>query len=510
MFSTDRHPIGYACQRAVGNIRGMVIYPSGCGRLFTGFCLVLLASCSKLAGPDYVRPELPEKAQWSELSGREITTSEIIQPDWWKGFNDPQLNELIQKAIDEGLDLKIAAARLDKAGIALEKDRFPLIPNIVLAPTESITASKEEDGDATTSRESERLGAGLSWEIDIWGKIRKGVKASEAGYKATEMDWRAAYLTLVSSVAERYFQIRLFDEQISHQIASEQQNKELLAIYEAQYKEGLIPRTQILKQKSELNSLKKQLLDLQRSRDEAELKLATLLGMPAGDLFIPVGNLRESIDLVEVPAILPADLLSRRPDVLVAEYGVLQAHHLVGKARLARLPTISLSGSAKTGESLYSTLLNTWSFGLAQSFAPMFDRNLKIDVKSNEADVRIAIEQYRKAVLNAFEETEIALLNLDSRKQQMQELQDQVGYLTVVHGVQQSRLKEGLMSQLEVFETERTLLAAKQGILTQYQQLLNDTVTLYKAVGGGWPTEYVGDQNAPALQSKPSKDPAAE
>jgi NodT family efflux transporter outer membrane factor (OMF) lipoprotein len=463
-----------------------------------------------MAGPDYVRPELPEKEQWSELSGRKITTSEVIQPGWWKGFHDPYLNRLINKAIDQGLDLKIAAARLDRAGIGLKKERFPLTPTISVAPTESITRSKGESGGAETSRESERLGAGLSWELDIWGKIRKGVQASEANYKATEMDWRAAYLSLVANVADQYFQIRLFDEQVSHQLDAQKQNRELLGIYEQQYKEGLIPRTQILQQKSELNSLKKQLLDLQRSRTEAELKLATLLGMPAGDLSVPVGDLRKSIDLIEVPAILPGDLLARRPDVLAAEYRLLAAHHLVGKARLARLPTISLSASAKTGESLLSTLVNTWSFGVTQSLAPMFDRNLKIDVKSSEADVRIETEQYRKTVLNAYEETEIALLNLNSRKQQMQELEEQVSHLTVVQGVQQARLKEGLLSQLEVFDTERTLLAAKQGILSQYEQLLTDTVTLYKALGGGWPKENVAEDPAVARESEAASHSGSE
>jgi multidrug efflux system outer membrane protein len=452
-----------------------------------------------------VRPELPEKAQWSELSGRAITASEIIRPDWWKEFNDPYLNKLIRKAVDDGLDLKIAAARLDKASVDLRVARFPLRPTTTLAPTDSLTRSKEEDAKATTVRETEQLGASLKWEIDIWGKVRKGVQASEAGYKATEMDWRAAYLKLVASVAEKYFQIRLYDEQVLHQTAAEKQNRELLAIYEAQYKEGLIPTTTVLQQKSEVNSLKKQLLDLKRSRSEAELQLATLLGMPAGDLSVPAGDLRESIDLMEVPAVLPADLLSRRPDVLAAEYEVLRAHHLVGKARLSRLPTISLSAAANTGGGLFSTLINAWSFGLTKSLSPIFDRDLRIAAKSSRVDLRIAKEQYRIAVLNAFEEAEVALLNLRSRRQQMKELEEQVSHLSVVQGVQQWRLKEGLLSQLEVFETERTLLAAKQEILTQYEQLLNDTVTLYKALGGGWPAESVAEQSDVSRRSTTSQ-----
>lgn len=466
--------------------------------VITCLSVTLLSACSYNAGPDYQRPELPKKDQWSQLSGRELSTSEVIQPNWWRGFGDATLNELIQKALDDGLDLKIAAARLDQAGIQLLKDRFPLTPDITAAPTGSITRARSDDGVTDTNRESELVGASLNWEIDIWGKIRKGVKAAEAGYKGAEMDWRGAYLTLISDVAQRYFQIRLFDEQIDQQVTTMQQNLEFLKIYEAQYREGLIPETKILNQKSEINSLTNQLLDLKRSRTESELRLATLLGIPAGNFSVPVAPLRESVRLIGVPRFLPADLLSRRPDVLRAEFALLRSHHLVGKARLARLPTFSLSATANTGSSLVTRLVDSWSFGLASSLAPMFDRNLKIDVKINQADVRVQIHQYRKAVLKAFEEVEIVLLNLDSRQRQMRELEEQINRLRIVRGVQQARLQEGLVSQLEVFETERTLLSAQKGILSAYQQLLTDTLTLYKALGGGWPVETVTEESTVA------------
>jgi outer membrane protein TolC len=219
-----------------------------------------------------------------------------------------------------------------------------------------------------------------------------------------------------------------------------------------------------------------------------------LLGQPAGGLSVPVGNLRDSVRILEMPEVLPADVLSRRPDVLKAEYGVLQAHHLVGKARLARLPTFSLTGAAKTGQSFTSTVINTWTFGLAANWAGLFDRDLKIDVKLSEADVKIAREEYRKIVLEAYEEVEIALLNLNARQEQIKQLEAQVADLQVVRNVQDARLREGLVSQVEVFDTERSLLGAQQEILSTYQQLLSDTVTLYKALGGGWESERPGER----------------
>jgi NodT family efflux transporter outer membrane factor (OMF) lipoprotein len=453
---------------------------------------MLVAGCSTLQGPDYKRPDVPDKPQWSQLEGRELTTSEVIQPDWWHGFGDPYLIQLIQRAIDQGLDMRIAALRLDKAGVQLGKDRLSATPKVAIAPADTIARGKNNNEAAKTTRETESLGAGVTWELDIWGKIRKEMQAADARYRATEMDWRATQLALIASVAERYFEIRQFDEQVAQQIDSKKQAEELLGIYYAQHKEGMVPETKIRSQQAEIANLQNRLVDLQRGRTEAELKLATLVGVPAGELSVPVGNLRDSVRILEMPEVLPADVLARRPDVLKAEYDVLAAHHLVGKARLARLPTFSLTGAAKTGQSFTARVINTWTFGLAASWGGMFDRDLKMDVKLNEADLAISREEYRKTVLEAYEEVEIAMLNLNARREQIKQLEAQIADLQVVRNVQDARLREGLISQLEVFDTERSLLGAQQEILSTYEQLLTDTVTLYKALGGGWESEQPG------------------
>jgi NodT family efflux transporter outer membrane factor (OMF) lipoprotein len=465
-------------------------------RTLASLALIALAAagCGTIQGPAYKQPEVPDKPQWSQLEGRELTASEVIQPDWWHGFGDAYLTQLIQRGIDQGLDLRIAALRLDKAGVQLGKDRFSATPKVAVSPADAIARGKRDSEKSKTTRETETLGAGLTWELDLWGKIRKDLQAADARYRATEMDWRATHLTLIASVAERYFQIRQFDEQIAQQLASKGQAEQLLGIYRAQHEEGMVPETKIRSQKAEISSLQNRLLDLQRGRTEAELKLATLLGVPAGELSVPVGNLRDSVRIIELPEVLPADVLSRRPDVLKAEYGVLQAHHLVGKARLARLPTFSLTGAAKTGTSFVSTVINTWTFGLTASWSGLFDRDVAMDMKLSEADLAISREEYRKAVLEAFEEVEIALLNVNARQQQIKELEAQVADLQVVRNVQDARLREGLVSQLEVFDTERSLLGAQQEILSTYQQLLTDIVTLYKALGGGWSAERPGER----------------
>jgi outer membrane protein, multidrug efflux system len=465
-------------------------------RLALAICPLALAACSTVSGPDYQRPEVPTKADWSQLENRQLTASEVISPDWWTAFGDPYLNGLIQKAINQSLDLKLAALRLDRAGIELNKSRVGATPRLAAAPTDTIARQRENGARTETVRETEALGLGLSWELDVWGKIRKDLQAANAGYRASEMDWRATYLTLVGSVAQRYFEIHQLDEQIDQQTASKAQAENLLQVYQAQFAEGMIPETNLLTQKAEINSLTNRLVEMERSRTETEIKLSTLLGISQGELKVPAAGLRETVRLIDVPDVLPADMLARRPDVLKAEFDLLRAHHLVGKARLARLPTFSLSAVAKTGASLTSTFLNSWTFGLTQSWANLFDRDLKIDVKLSEADVAIAVEQYRKTVLQAFEEVEVALLNVEARKRQMGELEAQIASLQVVRTVQEARLREGLISQLELFDTERSLLSAQQEVLTTYQLLLTDTLTLYKALGGGWQAESMADRPA--------------
>jgi NodT family efflux transporter outer membrane factor (OMF) lipoprotein len=454
--------------------------------------LACLSGCSSLGGPEYERPTVVEKPNWSELEGRQVATTDVVRMDWWTAFGDSYLNQLIDTALQQGLDLKIASLRLEKAGITLQQQRFPLTPTITGGPVAAYQRGKQEGSDIISQSSAEAINLNLNWELDIWGKVKKGALAAEATYKSTEMDWRAAYLTLVTAVSELYFQIRQFDEQIAQQQASVDQKRELLGIWQQQYDEGMVPQTKILNQQSEISTGIQQLMELQRSRDEAEFKLATLTGTAAGDLTVPPGFLRNSIKLIPEPEVMPGDLLARRPDVLRAEYNLLAAHNLVGQARLARLPSLGLRASAGSGDGI-SPLISRWSYAFLLDWTSFLDRDKKIQVTLSEAEVKILTEDYRRAVLTAYEEVEIALLNLNVRRAQLTELENQTAVLEIVYKVQKAQLREGLVSQLEIFDTERTLLEAQQQVLSNYRSLLTDTLVLYKAVGGGWPVETVAN-----------------
>jgi NodT family efflux transporter outer membrane factor (OMF) lipoprotein len=298
---------------------------------------------------------------------------------------------------------------------------------------------------------------------------------------------------MVSDLSTTYFQILQLDEQSLRQQQALARGRQILSTYEAMHANGLLPNTRVLQQRAEVNRLASDLLELRRSRDIAGNALATLLGVPAGEFTVPPGRLQQTVQLPPVPAGLPAQLLDRRPDIVAAEFRVLEAYDLVGQAKLAQLPSISLTGRGGSASFALTDLLKTFTVGLLPSInLPMFDPGVKARIRTSKAQNEVIEQQYRRTVIGAFEEVENALVNLDAHRKQRIELEQQVAQLETVAQQFAGQLREGVVSQLDVFESERSLLSAQLALLANHQQLLSDTVTLYKAMGGGWPAVIVG------------------
>ncbi|WP_442955501.1 efflux transporter outer membrane subunit [Paraburkholderia sp. MPAMCS5] len=451
---------------------------------------VSLCACVDVSMPGYKRPDTPAKASWSDQKGAPVSAAATIEPDWWKGFHDTTLDTLIAKAIGGNFDIKVLAARIDVARTQIGEAKAGGLPTMDLG-----AGADFEKSTGQTFSKQYNLAGQVNWDIDIWGKVEKGVQAQKAEFHASEADWRAGYLELVSNVSSTYFQILQFDDQIDQQQKTLITNRQILTIYDGQRRSGLIPQTQVLRQQAEINRLTNQLLDLRRSRDLANNALCTLIGVPAGEFQLPRGHLQQRVQLPAVPDGLPAQLLARRPDVVAAEFRVLEAYDLVGQAKLAQLPSISLTGHGGTASFALTDLLKSFTFGFMPSInIPLLDPGVRAHVKVTQAESTVAEQQYRVAVMGAFEEVENALVNLNSHKAQRVELQQQVDRLQIVADQIQSQLRLGVVSQLEVFETERTLLDAQQALLGNHQLILSDTVLLYKALGGGWPNVDVEAQ----------------
>lgn len=447
----------------------------------------VLAGCNT-KGPEFVRPDTPQKENWQNAPSGSVSASATIQPYWWRGFRNSDLDRFVATATNDNVDLRVLAARIDVARAGIDQASAAGKPTIQAGAGLDVTTFSQPGFTRTTQQYS--AAATLDWELDIWGKFAAGVEAQEAEVAATQADWRAGYLTLVSDVATAFFAIHRLDEQIAQQRQAIGQNKQILEIYETRYREGLVPRTALLQQQAEVNRFTQQELELLRLREVTVNSLATLTGVPAGNLRIPDGALTRSVTLIQVPAGLPSELLNRRPDIISAEFRALRSVKLEDQARLAQLPSIGLTARGGTASAALNTLLKAWTFGISPSISlPMFDPNVKARIKVSEAEVRLAEEQYRAVVMKAFEEVENALITLYSRKQQRKKLLERLTSLREVAAQNRRQLEAGVISQLELFESERSVLAVEQEVLANYYQILVDTVLLYKALGGGWSAE---------------------
>ena len=449
--------------------------------LLSSLCLGMLCGCADVRMAEYQRPEAPAKSSWSRPEGS-VSAADAVSPLWWTEFRDPTLDALVTKAISGNFDLKILAARIDVANAQIAEVRAGAQPSVDIGAGGSFEKSTGQKFSKQFS-----LGTQVTWDLDVWGKVNKGVEAQTAEFRATEADWRAGYLTLVANVSTTYFQILQLDEQIEQQQRALDKNQRILSIYVTMRDNGLLANTQVLRQRAEINGLNKDLLELRRSRSVAENALATLVGVPAGDFKVAAARLQERVQLPAVPAGLPLDLLARRPDIVAAEFRVLESHDLVGQAKLAQLPSISLTGRGGSASFSLGDLLRSFTFGLMPSInLPILNPGIKARVKTSEAQTKVAEQDYRRTVIAAYEEVENALVSLDAHRKQNEELLAQVDQLKQVSVHTEAQLRAGMISQLEVFETERSLLTAQLSLLASHQQVLTDTVTLYKALGGGW------------------------
>lgn len=444
-------------------------------------CLGVLCGCADVRQNEYQRPDAPTKSSWSR-SEAPVSAAATISPRWWQEFRDPELDALVTRAIAGNFDLKILASRIGVANAQIAEARAGALPTVDLGAGGNF-------GKATRQRFTKEFSTGTQvlWDIDVWGQLAKGVQAQEAEFRATEADWRAGYLTLVAGVSTTYFQILQLDEQLERQQRALVKNRQILNIFDTMHRNGLAPDTQVLRQRAEINRLTKEEIELRRARAISENAIATLLGVPAGDVKVAPGRLQDRVRVPVVPAGLPLDLLSRRPDVVAAEYRVLESHNLVGQAKLAQLPSVTIAGRGGSGAFSIGDLLKTFTFNLLPSInLPLFNPGIKARIGTTEAQLSLFENDYKRTVIAAYEEVENALVNLEAHRSQKDELRMQVEQLERVAAQTEAQLAAGLISQLEVFETERSLLAAQLELLLSHQQVLSDTVTLYKALGGGW------------------------
>lgn len=449
-----------------------------------------LASCVVLAGCAVVEPPtrvpIAMAAAWIEPAGDSGAPS--VQPGWWRGFDSGQLASLIDEADTASPDVAIAAERVYRAELQLRNAGTSLIPSVDISGS---TARRRNDpggsaGASTSSSSS--LSLGVSYEVDLWGRLAAGVDGAQASLSASRHDRDAFRLSLNAAVASAYFQSLATDERIRIAERNLAIAERVLGIVQVRYENGAASALDVARQRTAVLSQQAALVPLRTQARQTRSALAILLGRIPQDAPDLTGAL-DSIAIPVVAAGLPSELLARRPDLAAAEARLAAADADVAAARAALLPRIQLSGSAGLASSALVSLADpSKSLGLVASIAQsIFDGGrLRNEVEAVRSQRRELVETYRKAVITALKEVEDALGN-NARGERQEDVQHSViEQAQAALQLAELRYREGADELLSVLDAQRTLFQAQDQLVQIRLSRLDAALDLYLALGGGW------------------------
>ncbi|HPF57316.1 MAG TPA: efflux transporter outer membrane subunit [Candidatus Competibacteraceae bacterium] len=448
-----------------------------------------LSGCASV-GPDYQRPETPAPEQW-RINIQQA--NDLANTLWWKQFQDPVLNELIQIALQENKDVKIAAARVDeylgRYGVT-RSDQFPQIgANAAGSRTRNSENSRAAAGENPVN--SYQVDLGVSFELDLWGKLRRATEAARADLLAAEEAQRTVILTLVSQLANSYVRLLDFDKQLTITRATLKTRQESVRINRLRFQAGLISELDYQQAIAEYQAAAVQVPLLERLIAQQENAISLLLGRNPGR--IVRGSDLDGLAQLQVPAGLPSDLLERRPDIRQAEQQLIAANALIGVAKAAFFPAISLTGLLGTASNDLSDLFKgpsrTWQFA-GQLAQPIFTGGaLTGQLQVAEAVQQQALLNYQQVIQKAFAEVDDSLVTVTTLREQLKDEAAQVKALQRTLDLATLRYRNGYSDYLTVVDAERNLYTAQRQYVQDQGNLFIALVNLYKTMGGGWVKE---------------------
>lgn len=443
------------------------------------FCL-LLAGC--MTTPERERktalPPLP--GQWSA----ERQKQDPMQDHWLETFADPLLTQTVRTAIADNYDLRATAARIDAARARMRIDGAGRWPQLALL-------AGYRRGDPGTS--APEIGAftalfDLSWELDVWGRIRAAQLASGQDVEAAKADWQAARLSLAARTAQNYIELAEARAQVMVAEQSMRERRTLVDLLRGRFRRGLTPALDLRLALTDLANAEAQLAE-QRTREQNLTRdLEVLLGR------YPDGRFAKAEALPPlppaVPAGIPSELLERRPDLNAAFDRLCAADKRLESARKALLPRFTLTGSGGAGSAALTELVDpraaAWNLALGL-LQPIFTGGrLRGEIKLQEASVEEALNGYRNAALNAFREVEQTLAAEDRLREQESSLREAVKQTDASRKLAVYSYQHGLIEILTLLDSYRSTLNAQSAHLTARRQLLNNRIDLYLALGGGF------------------------
>ncbi len=471
--------------------------------------LLLLAACA--AGPDYSRPDLPTPDRFRMAEAAQNAESFANLP-WWDLLQDEELRRLIRVALAENKDLKQAVAAVEDFQARM------LIAKMDFAPKADLTASAPLFGRKANflfpgfpNPFNYYLQGNLSWELDIWGRIRRSNEAARGDLLSREEARRAVVLQLVSGVAEAYFEMLQFDMQLDVARRTLKSWDDSVRIAEARLRQGMISKIDADQFAAERANAAARAAELTRQMVQKENQLSVLLGRAPAN--IPRGrSLTDQVMPPEVPAGLPSDLLQRRPDLVQAEQELAAATARIGVAKADRFPKLSITGLLGVASPQLSRLVaNETAFGVAGPglAGPLLNAQiLGFQQEAVEAQSREALARYEQAVLVAFREVEDALVAVRTVREQRGAQSEQVEALRSALRLANLRYKGGLANYLDVLVAQRNLFDAELALTSTHRLQLVSVVQLYKALGGGWsPLDRAQQQpgQAPPIPAESAK-----
>ncbi|MFO7684823.1 MAG: efflux transporter outer membrane subunit [Desulfobacterales bacterium] len=458
-------------------------------RILCGICLALLTGCMTV-GPDYQRPAVDTPTAW-RFEEKEVR--DLANTAWWEQFNDPVLNGLVETALKENKDLRIATARVEEffgRYFSARGDQYPLAGGGAGASRERVTEKGPTPippGVDTTFDYYEAFLSG-SWELDFWGKFRRATEAARAELLSTEEARRTVVLTLVSAVAGTYVDISALDKQLQITQRTVETRRQTRELFQLRFDKGIISEVDVSQAEAEYQDALARLPDIELAIARAENALSVLLGRNPGS--IPRGLTIDALILPQVPSGLPSDLLQRRPDIRAAEQALVAANAQIGVAKSLYFPTISLTGAFGTVSTDLSDLFTgpskVWSFGVPLT-VPLFTAGrIGGEVKGAEAFQQQTLYSYLQTVQNGFREVDDALVDRAKSRQRLQILTRQLDALKNYARLANMRYDEGVTSYLEVLDAERSLFTVELSQTTAQNAVFRSLINIYKAMGGGW------------------------
>lgn len=460
--------------------------------LLTTIAALTLGGCATLA-PDYVRPAAPVAAQWADADASASSGVAAAERNWREFFHDARVRKLIEDALSNNRDLQVAVLNIERARAQYQVQRADLLPTVGASAAETsqrLPASLSSTGQAMISRQASFSLGFSAYELDLFGRVRSLKDQALQQFFATEEARRSAQISLVAEVANASLNLAADRERLQlarHTLESQQAS---YALDQRRFELGAASELDLRQAQTSVDAARGEVARLTSVVATDRNALTLLVGRPLEDSELPEGPLGEVSSMDELPAGVPSETLQKRPDILQAEHLLQAANANIGAARAAFFPSITLTATAGTAsnqlEGLFKAGSGAWSF-TPQINLPIFagGRNVA-NLDAAKVDRQIKLAEYEKAIQVAFREVSDALAQRRSVGEQLDAQRSLVEATATAFRLSEARYRNGVASYLVVLDSQRSLYAAEQNLITTRLAQQTNQVTLYKVLGGGW------------------------